>query len=98
MKTEKAKDLHAGDMAADPAYREAYEALEGEFALVSALIKARTRAHMSQAEVAERMGTTESAISRLESGRSKPSTRTLERYASATGHKLRIELEPAANS
>jgi transcriptional regulator with XRE-family HTH domain len=41
------------------------------------------------------MGTTESAISRLESGRVKPSTRTLERYAQATGHKLQIRLEPA---
>jgi transcriptional regulator with XRE-family HTH domain len=41
------------------------------------------------------MGTTESAVSRLESGRAKPSTRTLERYAVATGHRLRISLEPA---
>ena len=97
MKTIKAKDIHARDMAADPAYRDAYEALEGEFALVSALIRARTRARLSQAEVAERMGTTESAVSRLESGRSKPSTRTLERYAKATGHSLHISLEPVSH-
>jgi len=64
--------------------------------LVDALIQARTRAHLSQAEVASRMGTTESAVSRLESGRVKPSTRTLERYAEATGHRLRISLEPAS--
>jgi DNA-binding transcriptional regulator YiaG len=97
MKTIKARELHAADMVADPAYREAYEALEGEFALVGALIRARTHARLSQAEVAERMGTTESAVSRLESGRSKPSTRTLERYAKATGHRLHISLEPASH-
>ena len=97
MKTVKAQDVHAKDMAADPAYRDAYEALEGEFALVNALIRARTHARLSQAEVAERMGTTESAVSRLESGRSKPSTRTLERYAKATGHSLHISLKPASH-
>jgi ribosome-binding protein aMBF1 (putative translation factor) len=95
-KTIKAEELHAGRMKRDPGYREAYGALEGEFALVNALIRARMRAHLSQAEVASRMGTTESAVSRLESGRVKPSTRTLERYAEATGHKLRISLEPAS--
>jgi transcriptional regulator with XRE-family HTH domain len=41
------------------------------------------------------MGTTESAVSRLESGRSKPLTRTLERYAKAVGRRLRITLEPS---
>lgn len=97
MKTISAKELHAKDMAENPEYREAYDAIEGEFALIDALIRARTRARLSQAEVASRMGTTESAVSRLESGRVKPSTRTLERYAKATGHKLKISLEPAAN-
>jgi transcriptional regulator with XRE-family HTH domain len=80
------------------AYREAYDALEGEFELINALIQARTRSRLSQAEVASRMGTTESAVSRLESGRVKPSTRTLERYAKATGHKLRVSLEPVSAS
>jgi len=98
MKTINAKDVHAKDMAEDPAYREAYEALDSEFALVDSLIRARTRAHLSQAEVASRMGTTESAVSRLESGRVKPSTRTLERYARATGHRLKISLEPSSKA
>ena len=95
-KTIKATNIHAKEMAENPAYREAYDALEGEFALVGALIQARTRADLSQAEVASRMGTTESAVSRLESGRVKPSTRTLERYAKATGHTLHISLEPSS--
>ena len=94
MKTIKVAELHARRMKDDPAYRKAYDTLDGEFALVNALIEARSRARLSQAEVASRMGTTESAVSRLESGRVKPSTRTLERYAEATGHKLRITLEP----
>jgi len=88
------RDIHAADMENDPAYREAYEALGPEFALVTALVAARSRAKLTQAELASRMGTTESAISRLESGRAKPSTRTLERYADATGHRLSIRLEP----
>ena len=75
-KTVKARDIHARHMKNNPAYRKAYDALGGEFALVDALIQARTRAHLSQAEVASRMGTTESAVSRLESGRVKPSTRS----------------------
>ena len=95
-KTVKARDIHARHMKRNPAYRKAYDALGSEFALVDALIQARTRARLSQAEVASRMGTTESAVSRLESGRVKPSTRTLERYAQATGHRLRISLEPAS--
>ena len=89
------RELHLADMANDPAYREAYEAQDDEFGLIDALLKARARAKLSQAEVASRMGTTESAVSRLESGRVKPSTRTLERYASATGHRLSIRLVPA---
>lgn len=98
MNTIKAKDLHAKDMAESAEYRAAYEALDDEFALIDSLIRARTHAHLSQAEVASRMGTTESVVSRLESGRTKPSTRTLERYAKATGHKLRISLEPASKA
>jgi len=95
-KTIKAKTLHARDMANDADYRAEYNALEDEFTLVSALIQARTRAQLSQSQVASLMGTTESAVSRLESGRVKPSTRTLERYARATGHTLHISLEPAS--
>ena len=94
MKTIKASDIHAKRMADDPAYMDAYEALDEEFALVSVLINARMRARLTQSEIASRMGTTESAVSRLESGRVKPSTRTLERYAKATGHRLSIKLEP----
>jgi transcriptional regulator with XRE-family HTH domain len=78
----------------DPAYRKEYDALEEEFALILAVAKARQRAGLSQAQLAKRMKTTQSAVARLESGRGRPSTRTLERFAKATGHRLNISFEP----
>jgi ribosome-binding protein aMBF1 (putative translation factor) len=78
----------------DPEFVSAYDALADEFAVASALIKARGDAAMTQEEVAIAMGTTQAVIARLESGRSKPSTRTLERFAKATGTRLRISFEP----
>jgi ribosome-binding protein aMBF1 (putative translation factor) len=78
----------------DPKYRREYEALEEEFSLVAALIEARTRAGLTQEQVAQRMQTTQAVIARLEGGGSKPSTRTLERYAEATGSRLKITFEP----
>ena len=76
----------------DPEFMKEYDALEEEFALASALMRAR--ADLSQAELAKRMGTSQSAIARLESGRSRPSTRTLRKFAEATGMKLRFVFEP----
>jgi DNA-binding XRE family transcriptional regulator len=78
----------------DPAYREAYVGMEDEFALAAALMAARAQADLTQEEVAQRMNTTQATIARLESGRGKPSTRTLERYAEATGTRLKISFEP----
>ncbi|MCY3769534.1 MAG: helix-turn-helix transcriptional regulator [Gammaproteobacteria bacterium] len=74
-------------------YREAYEKLGPEFDLARALIEARTRAGITQAEMASRMETTQSAVARLESGRIPPSMRTLEKVARATGTRLRIQFE-----
>jgi ribosome-binding protein aMBF1 (putative translation factor) len=78
----------------DPEFMKEYDALEDEFARAQLVIGARAHADLSQAELAERMGTSQSAIARLESGRVKPSTRTLEKLAAATGTRLRIVLEP----
>ena len=77
----------------DPEFVAEYEALEEEFAIAEALIKARGEADMTQEEVASAMGTTQAVIARLESGRNMPSTRTLQRFAKATGSKLRISFE-----
>jgi transcriptional regulator with XRE-family HTH domain len=89
----KLKDLHKKWMK-DPNYRREYEAMEEEFALIAEVAKARARAGLSQAELARRMKTTQSTIARLESGRGQPSTRTLDRFAKATGHRLKISFEP----
>jgi transcriptional regulator with XRE-family HTH domain len=75
-------------------FKEGYEALEEEFSLASLLIDARTRSNLTQAELAERMGTSQSTIARLESGKAKPSLSTLRRLAKATGTQLKITLEP----
>ena len=86
-------DLHKKWMK-DSKYKREYDALEEEFSLVAALIEARTRAGLTQEQVAQRMKTTQAVIARLEGGGSKPSTRTLERYAEATGSRLKISFEP----
>jgi ribosome-binding protein aMBF1 (putative translation factor) len=78
----------------DTDYVTAYDALEEEFALATALIRARSDADMTQAQVADAMGTTQAVVARLESGRNMPSTRTLQRFAKATGTRLRIGFEP----
>lgn len=83
-------DEWAREKMKDPAFKAAYDALEEEFALASALIEARSQADMTQEEVAKAMGTTQATVARLESGRNMPSTRTLERFARATGTRLRI--------
>ena len=80
-----------------PKYRKAYEALEEEFVMASAVIDARNRAGLTQQELARKMGTTQPVVARLESGRVRPSMRTLERLAAATGSRLLISFEPRAN-
>jgi DNA-binding XRE family transcriptional regulator len=78
-----------------PGFNEAYEGLELEYELANQLLKARARAGLTQDAVAERMGTTKSAISRLEgSGKHAPSLSTLRRYARAVGCDLQVKLVP----
>ena len=78
----------------DPAYQEAFEATKLEFELAHQLIDARIRSGLSQEELAAKMGTSQSAIARLESGTSMPSMRTLARFAQATQCQLHIRFTP----
>lgn len=71
-------------MLADRDVRAVYEALGNEFDLARELIAARVRAGLTQAEVAERMGTKQSVVARLESGAQMPSVNTLLKFAKAT--------------
>jgi ribosome-binding protein aMBF1 (putative translation factor) len=89
----RASDLHKKLMKNDPEYAREYGALEEEFGLASAMIAARTRAGLTQEQLAKRMKTTQAVVARLESGRVRPSTRTLERFAKATGMRVLISFE-----
>ncbi|WP_458759174.1 helix-turn-helix domain-containing protein [Afipia sp. TerB] len=80
-------------MMKNPKFRAEYDRLGEEFALATALIRARSEADMTQEEVARAMGTTQAVVARLESGRIMPSTRTLQRFAKATKSRLRISFE-----
>ena len=86
-------DMHKKWMK-EPKYRKAYEALEEEFVLASAVMDVWKRAGLTQAQLARKMGTTQPVVARLESGRTRPSMRTLGRLAEATGSRLRISFEP----
>ena len=81
----------------DPEFREEYARADEEFALIETLIRARTAARLTQEELARRLGTTQSAVARLEGGCVSPSVATLRRYAEATGTRLMVALVPADN-
>jgi DNA-binding XRE family transcriptional regulator len=76
-------------------FAEAYDALALEYQLADQMLKARARAGLTQDAVAERMGTTKSAVSRLEAAaKHAPSITTLKRYANAVGCDLQVRLVP----
>jgi len=83
------------ELLADPKTRAEYDAVANEFEMARELIAARSRAGLTQGEVAERMGTTQSVVARLESGRRAPSMRTVQRYAQAVGARAVVHLESA---
>ena len=87
----KLKDLKERLME-DAEFRREYALADDEFALIEALVRARAAAKLTQAELARRLGTTQSAIARLEGGRVSPSFTTLRRYAEATGTRLTVGL------
>ena len=76
-----------------PAVKAAYDAASEEFAFLDEVLRARAEAGLTQAEVAERIGTTQSAIARLESAepRHSPSIATLQKYAKALGYTVQVK-------
>lgn len=76
----------------EPGFAEAYAEADDDYALIEALVAARSRAKLSQSELAEKLGTTQSSVARLEGGGVTPTLRTLRRYAAATGMRLKLEL------
>ncbi|NJM44552.1 MAG: helix-turn-helix transcriptional regulator [Brachymonas sp.] len=79
-----------------PGVKQAFDALEEEYTALNAMLDARQAAGLTQADVASRMGTTVSAVSRLEaslrSEKHSPSFATLRKYAQACGKKLMIQM------
>jgi len=90
------KEKTARLLAANPELKKAYDALEDEFAALDALLAARHKAGLSQAEIARRMGVKSSSLARIEtslgSRKHSPSFSTLRRYAEACGKKLIIKI------
>jgi len=92
----KLADLHKRWME-EPAYQEAHAASEAEFALAREFIAARVCAGLTQEQLAQRMGTTQSTIARLEGGRRMPGVKMLEQLAKATGTRLIVKFERAGD-
>lgn len=86
----------------NPETRAAYDELDAEFSLLRQMLQARRKAGLSQAQVADRMGTKAPAITRLESslsnGKHSPSLTTLRRYAKAVGCELQVKLIESENA
>ena len=82
------------ELLAKPEVQAAYTAQNAEFSIVRELIAARLRAGLTQSQIAERMGTTQSVIARLEGGQRTPSLSTVQRYALAAGCQAVFRLEP----
>jgi len=77
----------------DPNFKKAYEALEPEYAIIRAIIKKRIENKMSQKDLAKKLGTKQSAISRLESGTYNPTLSFLKKLSTALNTELKISLK-----
>ena len=85
------KDIKAR-LLTDPEVRVEYDRLAPEFEVANKLVRARSRAGLSQKQIATLMGTTQSAIARIESGKIALRTDTIQRYAAAIGYRAELKL------
>lgn len=92
MKTKKYRQLK-NKLLKDKEIRQEYENLGPEFSLINLIIKERIKKGMSQKELAGKMGTKQSAISRFESGKYNPSLSFLQKIAEALDTKLKVSLK-----
>jgi len=74
----------------DPAYKKAYDELDLEFSIISAVIDARIKKGMTQKKLAEKMGTKQSSIARFESGNYNPTLAFVQKLLKAIGAKIRV--------
>lgn len=80
----------------EPAFRAHYERMGPAMDMAFALAEARYAAGLTQAEVAQRMGTSQAAVARMERGIVRPTWTSIERYASAVGRQVEVRLVVAA--
>ncbi|HEX9817630.1 MAG TPA: helix-turn-helix transcriptional regulator [Patescibacteria group bacterium] len=78
---------------ADPKFRAIHDALQPEYDLIRQMIDQRLAKNMTQADLARKIGTKQSAISRLESGDANPSFKFLKKVAKAFNAKLKISFQ-----
>ena len=86
-------EYHEQHMRDNPEYKAAYDALEQEFAIANALIQARSEAGMTQKDVAEKLGVSQPAVARMESGKN-ISIKAIARYAKAVGRPINLSILP----
>ena len=86
---------HIGEKMRNPEFKKAWQDLDAEFSILESVIKARKRARLTQQELAERIGTKQPALSRLEKGGfEKANIETLRKIANALNYKLILRFEP----
>jgi ribosome-binding protein aMBF1 (putative translation factor) len=85
------------DLLKDPEVRAEYDRLGPIFAVVGEMVEARQAAGLTQAEIAHRMGTSQSVIARLENARHMPTFDMVARYAAAIGRRVAIHLVPTGS-
>ncbi len=81
------------ELLSDPETKKEYDRLAPRYAVISNLIEARLKRGLTQGELAEKIGTKQSAIARLEGGNVNPSLEFLQKIAQALGSKLIIQVQ-----
>lgn len=82
------------DQMKDPEFKQEWDALEPEYALVQAIIDARKQTGLTQKQLSERAGIAQSDISRIERGTANPSLRTIKRLAASMGMTVKLVFTP----
>ena len=75
----------------NPEFKQAYEELEVEYAIMNEMLKLRGEAGMSQSQLSQKTGITQPDISKLENGKANPSIATLKKVARAFGKRLQVQ-------
>ena len=84
-------DEHLAEMMQDPEFAREWERLQPEHEVRLAILRAESELGITQSELAERCGMKQSALSRLETGKTSPTLKTLQQLAEGMGKKLVIQ-------